>query len=158
MCQGLIQQHQQKPEALDCITHPLRSFKNNFGEWEKSLVAAWPLEDSAGTAMLACCRYYFHSCGQASKKGNGLHGLLHFHLPPPPLGLKILKLIVGKIPDKPSKIQQWWSTSYTLVDKFLLAKILWGWKRVMYAKLTLVHSSMEQMLDHFSTKLHLCKL
>lgn len=78
---------------------------------KRSLVAAWPLEDSAGTAMLACCRYYFHSCVQASKKGNGLHGLLHFYLPPPPLGLKILKLRVGKIPDKPSEIQQRWSTS-----------------------------------------------
>lgn len=47
---------------------------------------------------------------------------------------------------------------YALVDKFLLAQILWGWKRVKYAKLTLARSLMEQMLDHFSTKLHLCKL
>ena len=143
----------------------LQKFRKQFCRLGKNhLLAASPLEDSAGTAMLALLQSSSPLLWTSFRKeGNGLPQA-DFICHTTSFGLRILKLMVGKIPDIQSKKHQWWFTSVLWLTRCSSQRYSWGpcgtgRHEVKYTKLTFPNSYtlaslplMEQTLDYLQYK------
>lgn len=108
-----------KSFCFHCLS--LWKFRKQFCRLgKKHLLAAWPLEDSAGPAMLALPQSSSLLWTSFRKEGNGLPQA-DFICPTASFGLRILKL-VRRIPDVQSK-NKLTVHLCPFADKVLLAKI-----------------------------------